>query len=190
MRHDEERLRRFLVARDAGDRAGARALWEELVTDNFDRVRGMVAIESRSRLSPEERDDAVQLALTKLNFKMIHTFRGKSMGEWVASARTLVKFACMDTQRRAMAHSRHEVPLEDDERAAEPEEEPHHDGRAFLDWAIPQLPGRQREVIELDRRGYTVERMQTELEVSQDVIYQARKRGLDRLAKLRTEYRL
>ena len=34
------------------------------------------------------------------------------MGEWVESTRTLVKYACMDTQRRAAVISKHERPLE------------------------------------------------------------------------------
>ncbi len=50
-RHDDEKLRRFLVARRAGDEAGARRWWEELLTDNFDRIRGMVMLQSRGRLS-------------------------------------------------------------------------------------------------------------------------------------------
>ena len=59
-RHDEEKLRRFLVARRAGDEAGARRWWEELLTDNFDRIRGMVMLESRRHLSHDEQQEALQ----------------------------------------------------------------------------------------------------------------------------------
>ena len=61
------------------------------MSDNFDRVRGMVALQSRGRLSHDEQQDAVQRALTKLSNRMIETFRGISMGEWVESTRALVK---------------------------------------------------------------------------------------------------
>ena len=95
-----------------GDEATARRWWEELLTDNFDRVRGMVALQSRGHLSHDEQQEALQRALIKLANNMIETFRGMSMGEWVESTRTLVKFACMDTQRRAAAISRHERSLD------------------------------------------------------------------------------
>ena len=111
-RHDEEKLRRFLVARRAGDEAGARRWWEELLTDNFDRIRGMVMLESRRHLSHDEQQEALQRALVKIANNMIRTFRGTSMGEWVESTRTLVKYACMDTQRRAAVISKHERSLE------------------------------------------------------------------------------
>lgn len=44
-RHDEHNLRQFLAARRAGDEAGARHWWDELVTANFDRVRGMLFLQ-------------------------------------------------------------------------------------------------------------------------------------------------
>ncbi len=212
-RHDEERLRRFVSARRAGDEAAARRYWNELVADNFDRVRAMVVLESRGRLSPEERDDALQRALVKLTVNMIDTFRGASMGEWVRSTRTLVTFACIDTQRRAQTVSRRERALhragrEDDDAAErldrdvyealeqqrreaerlEQEADVLGERRAFLDWAVPRLSPKRRAVIELDRAGVPVEEIQERLGVSRDVVYQSRHRALHDLAKLREEY--
>ena len=96
-RHDEHKLRQFLAARRAGDEAGARRWWDELVRENFDRIRGMVILRSRGHLSPVEQDEALQRALIKLTNNMIHTFNGSSMGEWVNSTRTLVFGACVAT---------------------------------------------------------------------------------------------
>ncbi len=211
-RHDDEKLRRFLAARTAGDEAGARRWWDELVSDNFDRVRGMVVLQSRGHLSADEQDDALQRALVKLFNNMIATFRGTSMGEWVESTRTLVKFACIDTQRRAMTISTHERSLEprgrdddDDGRwdvdvyaaieqqrreqeSAEQDVERLHDGQAFLDWAVPRLSAKRRAVIELDRAEVPVDEIQERLGVSRDVVYASRCRALKDLAKLREEY--
>lgn len=213
-RHDDEKLRRFLAARRAGDEVAARRHWDELVADNFDRVCAMVALQSRDHLSRDEQDDAVQRALIKLLNNMIVTFKGSSMGEWVESTRTLVKFACIDTQRRAQTISRHERSLhrgggrDDDDAAGDcdadvyeaierdrrEQESAEHDAellgerRSFLDWAVPQLSDKRREVIELDRSDIPVDKIQQRLGVSRDVVYQSRHRALNDLTKLREAY--
>jgi hypothetical protein len=213
-RHDEEKLRRYLAARQSGDEAAARRWWEERLTDNFDRVRAMVLLESRGRLSDDEQQEAVQRALIRIANNMIETFRGSSMGEWVESTRKLVKFACIDTQRRAAARSKHERSLneaaseddldhrgrwdaevyeaiEDRRREAEADEadaEALAQGQAFLDWAVPQLPPKRRAVVELDRDDVPVEEMQARPAVSRDVVYASRSRALKDLAKLREQY--
>ena len=56
--HDALLLQRFLLARRRHDEAAARAASDELVELNFDRVMTLVRVESRGRLSAEERDDA------------------------------------------------------------------------------------------------------------------------------------
>jgi RNA polymerase sigma factor (sigma-70 family) len=211
-RHDEHNLRRFLAARRAGDEAAARRWWEELVRDNFDRVRGMVILHSRGRLSAVEQDEALQRALIKLSNNMIHTFNGTSMGEWVNATKTLVFGACVDTQRREKAASSHRAPLEatDDagedtgqldrnvfkalekhrleQEADEQDAEDDDKARAFLDWAVPQLSPKRRAVIELDRQDVSCEDIQEQLGVSRDVVYASRSRALKDLAKLREEY--
>lgn len=211
-RHDEHNLRRFLAARRASDDAGARRWWDELVRDNFDRVRGMVILRSRGRLSAVEQDEALQRALIKLSNNMIHTFNGISMGEWVNATKTLVFGACVDTQRREQAASRHRAPLDatDDageetgrldrnvynvlekqrlgQEAAEQDADDDARGREFLDWAVPQLSAKRRAVLELDRDDVPCEEIQERLGVSRDVVYASRSRALKDLAKLREEY--
>lgn len=211
-RHDEHNLRRFLAARRAGDEAAARRWWDELVRDNFDRVRGMVILRSRGHLSAVEQDEALQRALIKLSNNMIHTFNGTSMGEWVNATKTLVFGACVDTQRREKSASSHRAPLEatDDagedtgqldrnvfkalekqrleQEADELDAEDDDKARAFLDWAVPQLSPKRRAVIELDRQDVSCEDIQEQLGVSRDVVYASRSRALKDLAKLREEY--
>jgi RNA polymerase sigma factor (sigma-70 family) len=186
-RHDDVLLRRFLRARRARDEVAARAAWEELVALNFDRVVLLVRQESRGRLSPEEREDAVQRALTRMLTNLPDTFRGTSIGEWVQATRRLVRFACIDTQRRAARHSARSEPLGDehDRAAPEPEEDA---GPGFLAWAVPRLRGRRREVVELDLQDLSTEEIQERLGASRDVVYAARSRALKDLAKLRDEY--
>ncbi len=154
---------------------------------NFDRVVTLVRVESRGRLTPEERDDAVQRALVRMLTRLIDTFRGTSMGEWVEATRTLVRFACVDTQRRAALVTRHTEPLGDAEPTAPAEDDP-GDAEAFLHWAVPRLGGRRREVIELDLQDRTTEEIKERLGVSRDVVYASRSRALRDLAKLFEEY--
>lgn len=212
-RHDEHNLRRFLAARRAGDEAAARRWWDELVRDNFDRVRGMVILRSRGHLSAVEQDDALQRALIKLSNNMIHTFNGTSMGEWVNATKTLVFGACVDTQRREKASSRLRAPfdatdesgedtgqldrnvyralekqrLEQEAQAQDADEDTQ--ARGFLDWAVPQLSAKRRAVIELDRQDVPCEDIQERLGVSRDVVYASRSRALKDLAELRQEHR-
>ena len=209
-----EYLRRFLVARAAGNREEMRFWWEALLADNVDRVRGFVAAEARGRLSHDEQQEAVQRVLIKLARNMVLTFKGSSMGEWVKATRTLVHGVCVDVQRDAERISRRERSLEagwndpgednpgrydaaiardavDADRVQEEledEEAVFELGRDFLDWALPQLSPRLRAVMELDRRNVPVEEMQDHLGVSRDVIYAARSRALKELGKLMKEY--
>ena len=188
--HDALLLQRFLLARRRRDEAAARAAWSELVELNFDRVVTLVRLESRGRLSAEERDDAVQRALITMLTRFMDTFRGTSMGEWVGATRTLVHFACVDTQRAAAAVSgrTEELGDHDEQEVAEEHDDLLERGGAFLDWALPQLADRRREVIELDLEDLTTDEIADRLRVSRDVVYAARSRALKDLAKLREEF--
>ena len=115
--HDELLLRRFVACRDAGDAAGAQRWWRELVELNFDRVRSMVDLWGRGgRLSSDEREEATQLALVKLWRNMVHSFHGRTMGEWVNATRSLVEFACLDVQRKHAKRSGREASLDEQRR--------------------------------------------------------------------------
>jgi RNA polymerase sigma factor (sigma-70 family) len=201
----EGALRRFVACRDAGDAAGARRAWAELVTENLDRVRGMVALWGRGgRLSPDEQEDAVQLAMVKLWRNMVETFAGTSMGEWVNAARACTTFACLDVQRAAATRSAREAPLDDrggDEesrtewrlgeaaRREERREGERAEAREFVAWALPQVADeRRRLVLERTLDGVPAEEIAAELGVEMGNLYQLRSRGLKDLARLRERW--
>lgn len=207
-RGDEEKLRRFVHCRDTGDLEGAQRWWTELVEDNADRVRGMVAVWGRDgRLSAEEQEEAVQTALIKVWRNMVGTFAGTSMGEWVNAVKRCTEFACLDIQRRAATRRTREGSLDEtiqgeegavgryDRRLAEHAEEEHrrHEERAeasgFVTWAVAQMKNeRRRIVIERTLDGVPAEEIAAELEVEIGNLYQLRKRGMDDLARLKERY--
>jgi DNA-directed RNA polymerase specialized sigma24 family protein len=200
LRRDEQLLRRFVACRDAGDTAGARERWMELVTDNLGRVEAMVALWARGgRLSPDEREEALQAALIKLWRNMVTTFAGTSMGEWVNAVKACVDFACRDVQRAAARRSSREAPLEDSEAAAPREFRAAHeehrreaeraDARGFVIWGLEQVGNeRRRLVLERTLDGVPAEEIAAELDVTLDNLYQLRSRGLRDLARLKERY--
>lgn len=210
--HDEALLRRFVACREAGDAAGARRWWDELVTLNYDRVAGMVATWRGGReLRPDERDEATQSALLKLWRNMVVTFTGTTMGEWVNATRACVDFACRDVQRRAAiqtrrlksldepasalgpdgddARSAHDWAVEAEGRRREQRDREARDAEAFVRWALPRIANeRRRLVLQRTLEGAPAEEIRRELDVSRDNLYQLRSRGLQDLAKLKELY--
>ena len=191
---DDEHLRRFLASRDAGDEAGARAAWEALLTAEWPRIKGFVAVQE-VLFSPAERDEALSIAARKLWKDMITTFRGTTKGEWVNAARRCVWYAAHQVQRdAAKLRAREGIGLEDDEAAAW-----RHDKFAreqekaaatdFVVWAVPQIPdARQRRVVERTLEGATTDEIMAELEVSRDNLYKLRQRGHEALAELKEQW--
>ena len=199
---DEQLLRKFVACRDAGDGDGALHWWGRLAEANLDRVRGMVDVRaSRYGLSADERDEAVQRALVKLWHKMVATFRGTTMGEWVNATKQLVEFVCMDVQRRAAKQSARETSL--DARDDDPDddgadwlgdelalqwyagEEERADAAAFVAWALPQIADdRRRLVLERTLDGSPAEDIAAELEVSMANLYAIRSRAMKDMRKL------
>jgi RNA polymerase sigma factor (sigma-70 family) len=207
--HDEQLLRRFVACRDDGDGDGALRCWGELVERNHDRVRALVDLWGRDgRLSEDERQEATQAALIRLWRKMVHTFEGTTMGEWVNATKTLVDFACRDVQRAAALRSRREASLDrsrvDDEgdvtgaydaRLAELAHEQHRrtgeraEAADFLAWALPRIDDeRRRLVLERTLDGTSAEDLAAELDVSMANLYQLRSRGVKELARLHAEW--
>jgi RNA polymerase sigma factor (sigma-70 family) len=188
----EERLRRFVAARAAGDRAGMRRWWEELVIDFYDRMDGFIYAAHKGRLDEQEHEQALELALIRFSTRLCETFAGSSMGELVNATRTLARGICIDVQR-ASVRARRAVALEDAytldestrryEVAAEAAE-----ARDFVAWALPQIDEPRRRVLELTLHGAEVGEIMQELGISRDNAYQRRSRGLKDLAKLKELY--
>ncbi|MGK2938511.1 MAG: RNA polymerase sigma factor [Solirubrobacteraceae bacterium] len=208
---DDRTFQQFLAARAAGDAAGMRVAWENLVVENYGRVRTIVIATSRGQLSASEQEDAVQQACIKLLNNMIRTFSGTSTGEWVNATRTLVRGVCIDVQRAEQRHSEKRAPLHADDDGDETErltlrvfhaleqadaaraaDEDERDALAekagFLDWALPQLAEKRRLVIELDRQEVPTAEIEERLGMSSDAVYANRSRGLSDLARLAKEY--
>jgi hypothetical protein len=191
---DDEHLRRFLACRDAGDEAGARAAWEALLTAEWPRIRGFVAVQE-VLFDASEREEALARAAIKLWKDMITTFRGTTKGEWVNAARTCVWFAAHDVQRdAARLRTREGIGLDDDAAAAW-----RHDRFAreqekaaatdFVAWAVPQiLDERQRHVVRRSLEGAATDELMAELGVSRDNLYKLRQRGHEALAKLKEQW--
>ena len=171
----------------------------------FDRMDGIVATTHRGRLDDEEHELAVQLALVRVSERLVHTFAGTSMGELVNATKTLARGICIDVQRSAVrarrrsrsldagwnadADDRPSAVWEADEAAARFEQaEQDADAQAFLDWALPQLRGRRRDVVERTFHGSELPEICEELGLTRDNAYQLRSRGLKDLAELKEAY--
>lgn len=175
----------------------------ELVTANFERVRGMVDVRaSRYGLSADERAEALQRALVKLWHKMVASFDGTTMGEWVNATRTLVDFVCRDVQRDAARRSQRETtigggapdPDTDDgawkdaqlAQQRHAREQERADAAGFVDWALARLgDDRRRLVLQRTLEGAPANEIAGELGVSMDNLYAIRSRAVKDMRTLR-----
>jgi DNA-directed RNA polymerase specialized sigma24 family protein len=206
-RHAEEHLRRFVKARAAGDAAGMRRWWEELVIDINDRMDGLVAAAHKGRLDGAEHELAVQVAMIRFARNLVRTFEGSSMGQLINAAKTLAGYACMDVQREAISQRGGTVASLDegwdapagDERGppawqhaaaarAFERDEAARDASSFLDWALPQLPEGRRQVLELTFDGWELAGICEQLQITEANAYQRRSRGMKDLTKLKERY--
>lgn len=202
-KHDDEHLRRFLLARRAGDTVEMRRWWGLLVEDFHERIRLRVAYESTGQLDRDEREDAVQLCLESFADGLFRTFDGTTMGELVNAMKRLVHFRCIDIQRKEARHSGASLDggwdEEDSDRPTPDWEydqakrqfadaETGKDFMGFLAWALPQLPARPRRVAELMLASATTEEICAEFEVSVPNAHQLRSRASKELRQLKEQY--
>jgi RNA polymerase sigma factor (sigma-70 family) len=203
--HDEALVRRFAACRDRGDVAGAKRVWEELVVNNADRVRGIAATWPKAKLSPDEREDAASRALVKLWRNMVETFHGTTAGEFYAALYRCTEFACLDVHRagaKAQARDRSldaegsdegldgygrwtgDAARADAERAQEMA-----DAAEFVGWALPRMANeRARVVVERTLAGVPVSEIMAELRTSDQNVHQLRSRGMKELRELWGEF--
>lgn len=87
----------------------AKRAWRHLAARNRDRVRGLVVsfrFPGRDvRISPDEYDDATQESFIRA-VKMLETFRGATLPEFLAALRTCVTNTSMDFCRRRLTRER------------------------------------------------------------------------------------
>jgi hypothetical protein len=203
---DEEHLRRFVAAREAGDAAEMRRCWELVVTDFAPRMEGFVELAHRGRLDDEEHVEALSMALARFGLRVMETFEGTSVGELVNACKRMAQYTCMDVQRASIRRRRHEGPSLDDAWDADPEEgaPPSWEAEAarrnhereeravdiaqFLAWALPQLTADRRAVAELIFDGVPAPEIVERLGITRDNAYQLKRRALQDLARLLGEW--
>jgi DNA-directed RNA polymerase specialized sigma subunit len=127
------------------------------------------------------------------------------MGELVNATKTLARGMCIDVQRTAVRERRRSRSLDrgwdadaddrpftaweaDEAMSRYERDEQDADADAFLRWALPQLRGRRRDVVERTFYGAELHEICDELGLTPDNAYQLRSRGLKDLAKLKEAY--
>lgn len=204
LRDEDDRLRAFCDARDAGDTAGMARLWPAVLEDLVPRVDAILGRQARGVLRDEhEVQDARSQVLERLALNVRGTFRGTSMGELVNTTKQLAWYVCHDVQRDAAERRRREGRRlqpgwdaeGDDGREASPwevgeaterfvREQEQADAHALVHALLPQLEPRRRRVIELTLQGASTPEIMAELQTSADNVHQLRSRALKDLAKL------
>lgn len=208
----EQLMRRFVAARDAGDRDAMRAAWSGLVRVTWPRLRSAVQAHGAAILSPAEREDALSNAGERMTRLAIWRFSGTTLAELGAFVARVAKLACLDEQRKAARRREHEAPLDgggdgedrpdradviaaERERAdvavaedEEAEQELYADGRDFLDWALPQLTPKRREVMDLLRGGASREHVMDKLGMSRNTVDANVSRAMKDLNELKEQY--
>ena len=204
-RHADEHLRRFLLARAAGDAAGMREYWEELVIDFKDRIDGFVAAAHVGRLNDEEHELAVALEPDPLLAAADRTpSPAARWASWSTPPRRSRAASASTSSAPRSATRRHRGPSldagwdladgpEHGWEAAESarrhdEAERSAEVRDFLEWALPQIGEDRRRVLELTFRGAELPEIMEELGITRDNAYQRRSRAMRDLKRLKEQY--
>jgi RNA polymerase sigma factor (sigma-70 family) len=208
---EEELLRLVVLCRDGDEKSQCKpgAVWAELVARDIDRVRGIVAAfrhpVSGTRVAPDDIDQVAQDAYIRL---LGMSFRGTSVGEYRSALWRCVTFQCMDHCRSAMEEDKRrsgslDEQVATDEGDGRPKFEKQiakmqdewiseqdqldrlRERREAMDEAIPKIEDeRKRRVLEMTREGCTTDDIAKELGVSEDNVYQLRRRGLKLLQEI------
>jgi RNA polymerase sigma factor (sigma-70 family) len=168
-------------------------------------------------ISLDDRDDATQEAFLRVS-AMADNFRGVSVGEFRAAVRSAVHNSCMDFGRPVLRHARHAAGSLDEpvaiaeetgrsryegaiarmsaEQAAVSEEEAEEEERRtaahdLVVWGIAQVANEgYRAVLELTYvEKLSGEEIAKRLQISEDNVYQRRRRGLQKLEKILRDQR-
>lgn len=195
-------LRGFVAARNADDAVAMRRHWEELVIHFRLRMDGLVRLEHRGRLDPDEHEDAVQLALVRFSTKLAGSFKGTTMGELVNATKRAVQWACIDVQRQNQRHDT--VPLDGDWGDPDRETRSHEidlaerlfddaehsiELREFFASAFDGLDDRKREVLQLSLFSTLSDaEIAEQLGTTTNNVQQLRSRALRELRRLYREH--
>lgn len=206
--NQDELLRLVVITRDGTHKSPTkqRSAWAELVTKDYDRVRGIVKAFRHShapgvRVLPDNVDDVAQDSYIRL-LKMAFTFRGTTTPEFRAAMRRCVDYQCRDHCREEMEEDKkrggslqEEIKSEegdgrpkferqmasDEKLRLEDEEEAErlNEESRRVDEAIAQIDNdRKRRVLEMTRDGCSTQEIMDELGESRDNVYQLRLRAI------------
>jgi RNA polymerase sigma factor (sigma-70 family) len=211
---DEDLLRRYADAHEAGDRELAAELWKQLAVNNFDRVKGIVKAFRFTAAGHGLPEHEWGSAATEAWFRVIAMgagFRGRELGQFRAALVTCVQNACRDYARRELRHELHAagsvderfdpegeagpydaaLARHDEERRRGAEEALAADGRAreaerLVAWAIAQVANDgHRAVLEPTWiEKLSAEEIAARLGISVDNVYARRSRGLRELKRI------
>ncbi len=201
--------------KDAGDPMKTQHAWGLFITAQFEWIRQKVAYRSSGILFDRyEVEEALSEASMRITRNLGRNFDGMTVEEFRARVDGVARIACLEVQRRAAKRRERgdrsldaeafegdgpagwvqkTYEAESDERAAREEDAAELEelgalGREFLDWALPQLSPRPREVFELLREGKTPEEIADMLGVSRNVVDQNKKRAIARLIELKEQF--
>lgn len=211
-------LRRYHAAREQGDLETAAQAWEQLVVNNFDRIKGVIAAFRFSGASPgipaHDQGSAASEAYLRA-ISMGGSFAGRHIGQFYAALHTCVKNACMDFGRSELRHDKHSAGSADEtfdsdgeagrfdaalaaydaelrERAIEAVENELHqqENEHLIAWAIGQVQNdNYREVLEMTYiQKLSAQEISDQLGISMANVYQRRSRGLAELEKILRDF--
>jgi RNA polymerase sigma factor (sigma-70 family) len=205
-------LRRYAAARERGDDAGARELWERLAVNNFDRVT-MLCRAFRFAGGTGLPADEIGSAATEAWLRVIamgRGFREREIGQYRAAVYRTVHNACLDYGRRELRHQRRSAGSIDagyesgdaspydaalaaydaDRRAhareALEDEASRQEAEGLARWGIGQVRNdKHRAVLELTHLDkLDAGAISARLGISLDNVYQRRRRGLTELERI------
>lgn len=213
-RRAEQLMKEFVRARARGDKPAMQRWWGELLTLQFDRLIAMVKRHAQGVVFGSEIDDAISEAAMRMALKAWRQHEGDTVGSFNATMSTVCRFSCREVQRKAARVSKrrggsldavprdgHEAPgwadstyadFEAERLRAHAEEEERREtlaaDRDFVAWAVPQLPGRPREVFELLLEGRTPTEIMERLGMERNAVDQNKRRAVQALRKLKEQY--
>lgn len=211
-------LRRYHAARETGDLDTAAQAWEQLIVNNFDRIKGVAASFRFSAGGPgipaHDQGSAASEAYLRA-ISMGGNFGGRHIGQFYAALVTCVKNTCMDFGRGELRHEKHSAGSADQtfdpdgeagpydaalaaydahlrERAIEAVENELHqqETEQLVAWAISQVQNdKYLEVLELTYiQKLSAQEISDQLGISMANVYQRRSRGVTELEKILRDF--
>jgi RNA polymerase sigma factor (sigma-70 family) len=215
---DHMLLGTFVDAHERGDLTAAAESWERLAVNNFDRVKNIVKgfrfSAAGPGIPPDEQGSAASEAFLRV-IAMSAGFRKRETGRFYAALTTCVENACRDFGRKELRHQKRaagslDQPYEPDGEAgpydaalaaydadlrrqtqeALEAEADRQEAERLVAWGIAQITNdNHREVLEMTYlEKLSGEAIADRLGISNDNVYQRRRRGVLELERILREH--